>query len=105
MEQQQSFKKSRLSSFKEQHTDKIILNYGIEIEAVFELINEHIAYNQFINYYLHNEERSFDTIKYLIIILNTCINKPIADIEDIQDKINILKRNNIYITLTSDEPH
>ena len=105
MEQQQSFKKSRLSSFKEQHTDKIILNYGIEIEAVFELINEHIAYNQFINYYLHNEERSFDTIKSLVKILNTCINKPIADIEDIQDKINILKRNNIYITLTSDEPH
>ena len=58
-----------------QHSNKITLNYGIEIEAVFELINEHIAYNQFINYYIYNKESSLATIEAFIEIIITCIKK------------------------------
>ena len=36
-------KKSRLTTLREHHTEEIILNYGIEIESVFELINEYIV--------------------------------------------------------------
>ena len=99
-----SYKRSRLSSFKEQQTDKIILNYGIEIEAVFELLNEHIVYNQFINFYLNciKEHLSSKKINNHIIlfvkILNTCLNKP--DTQDIQRDIDLLKQNIIYNKLT-----
>jgi hypothetical protein len=103
--EQQPYKRSRLSSsFKEQQTDKIILNYGIEIEAVFELLNEHIVYNQFINFYLNciKEHLSSKKINNHIIlfvkILNTCLNKP--DTQDIQRDIDLLKQNIIYNKLT-----
>ena len=102
--EQQPYKRSRLSSFKEQQTDKIILNYGIEIEAVFELLNEHIVYNQFINFYLNcikNHLISKKINNHIILfvkILNTCLNK--TDTQDIQHDIDLLKQNIIYNKLT-----
>ena len=82
-----------------QRSNKITLNYGIEIEAVFELINEYIAYNQFINYYIHNKESGLATIEAFINIIITCIKKPESETEGIQNEIHKLKENRIYKNL------
>jgi hypothetical protein len=86
---------SKPSNKRPAHTN-ITLNYGVEIEAVFELINEHIAYNQLIYYYIHNKENSIETIKKFIQIIITCIKNPESQSKDIQAEINILKENEIY---------
>ena len=103
--EQRTRKKSRLTTLREHHTEEIILNYGIEIESVFELINEYIAYNQFINFYLNYINKRFDTnptIHSFIKILNTCISNydRITDIDNINDDIIILEQNDIYKKLT-----
>jgi hypothetical protein len=85
------------------NSQKIILNYGVEIEAVFELINENIAYNQFINYYIHNKRASIETITKFINLIITCINNPPEAIEEIQGYIDKLKSNIIFNNLGRDE--
>jgi hypothetical protein len=83
---------------KKPHTDKIILNYGVEIEAVFELINVHTAYNQFINFYLnhirntHSGNKTINsTIISFIQLLKICIDKHPDDVI-----IKQLIKNEIY---------
>ena len=61
-----SSKKSSSSSrkAKKAHTKPILLNYGIEIETVFELIDEYNTYMYFASFY---EEKTVKAIKTLII--------------------------------------
>ena len=62
---------------------EIILNYGIEIESVFELINQYIAYNQFIYSYLNNDKSEYlNKLKNFIYTLNISINT----LEEDEDK-------------------
>jgi hypothetical protein len=108
-------KRDRSSSSKEllkhsgirQKTEEIILNYGVEIEAVFELINVYTAYNQFINFYLNykecsiNKNRINSTIKSFIKILKLCIdNHQKIPVPSINQSILLLQTNDIYISLT-----
>lgn len=101
----QTPKKRKLPSF--MITPKIRdikLNYGIEIETVFELTSEYIAYNEFINNYLKNKKYSFDTIKNFIKCLNICITKEDDIIRDIRSEIEKLQRNEVYINLIRKDP-
>jgi len=83
-----------------QKKDEIILNYGVEIEAVFELINVHTAYNQFINFYLNykrfssNNNRINSAIISFIKLLKICIDKHPDDVI-----IKQLLENEIYNSL------
>jgi accessory gene regulator protein AgrB len=52
----------------QEHSDIITLNYGFDITAVFELINEHIVYNKLITYYIKNRQNSIETIKAFLLI-------------------------------------
>jgi hypothetical protein len=81
---------------KREHSDIISLNYGFDIQAVFELINEHIVYNQLIYYYIYNKQNSIETIKAFLLIIITCIEKPENETKGIKTKIDILKENEIY---------
>ena len=94
---------------KKPHTDEIILNYGIEIEAVFELINVHTAYNQFINFYLNHIRNTYSgnktinsTIISFIKLLKLCINKSSTN-SVIRQLIASLITNEIYILLTPEK--
>ena len=94
---------------KKQVIDDIILSYGVEIEAVFELLNAYTAYNQFINFYLHFKKTipSFrrpdnvinHSITLFIEILIICINKHEYN-EDMRSIITSLKSNEIFKSLT-----
>jgi hypothetical protein len=87
----------------------INLNYGVEIEAVFELINVHTAYNQFINFYLNHIRNTYSgnktinsTIISFIKLLKLCINKSSAN-SVIRQLIASLITNDIYILLTPEK--
>jgi len=86
------------------YTDNLTLKYGIEIESVFELIDEYNAYNQFVKFYLANIEYNNDninsTIESFMEILNKCIEEYAHDnIEYISE----IQTNDIYIALTNEK--
>jgi ribosome-associated toxin RatA of RatAB toxin-antitoxin module len=91
---------------KKAHIEPIILNYGIEIEAVFELINEYNAYNQFIKFYLNNitnNDKINTTMRDFIKILKLCIENTDDDNDNQIILKNEIKENNIYIELIKTE--
>lgn len=96
-----SKRQAQLQEQKREHSDIITLNYGFDITAVFELINEHIVYNKLINYYIYNKQNSIETIKAFLLIIINCINNPESEIISIKYQINQLKKNELYKSLSS----
>jgi hypothetical protein len=83
--------------------EPIILNYGIEIEAVFELIHEYNAYNQFIKFYLNNinnNDKINSTMRNFIKILKIFIDNTDNDDEQQTNFKQQIKMNKIYLELT-----
>ena len=98
-----SSKKSSSSSrkAKKAHTKPILLNYGIEIETVFELIDEYNTYMYFASFY---EEKTVKAIKTLIIYFkilkyNIIHYSELDDDEFIINLKRILEENSIFIEL------
>jgi hypothetical protein len=85
---------------KQEHSDIITLNYGFDITAVFELINEHIVYNKLITYYIKNRQNSIETIKAFLLIIINYINNPENETIAIRYQINELKKNELYKSLS-----
>ena len=78
---------------------------ALKQKQFFELINEYNAYNQFINYYIHNKSESIETITKFITLIITCINNPIEELEEIQIYINRLRDNIIFKIFEEDKFH
>lgn len=101
-------KRSRSSSgdklqHKKRHIEELILNYGIEIEATFELLNEYTAYNQFINFYINYSKHNINaSINSFIQILKLCLDKHDSASDIIAD-VTLLKDNDIYKQLIPED--
>jgi hypothetical protein len=88
---------------KKPHKELILLNYGIEIETVFELINEHNTYYYYSTFYKRNSRQALQTLIIFLKILkyNIKYNEDEDNDEDeyITNLIHILNNNEIYENL------
>ena len=83
--------------------DVIILNYGIEIECVFDIINELSVYISFINIFLsEDKERNSRNLTMYKDSFNLMLSKLIAFIRECGiESIQVLYENDIYKSLNA----
>ena len=107
-----------LTDLKKARTEPIILNYGIEIETVFELIDEYNTYMYYAAFYGKKPEQAINTLIIYFKILKYNIEPYIKLDDDLYDELDddlddklhdefinnllkILTKNVIYIELNA----